>query len=151
LQTWWGGQRLDDYAGAYIAFTGAYLIHEDKNICRATFQTTMLFANLSALPDAVLDMRCWALSREGTWLPLILPRQSYDSRQTQYPGFPLDLPPRQLVNLRVTFAVDVPSDRSDDFCATCFAQPLRLKVELIGLGERCHRSEVVVDPAEKGG
>ena len=49
LETWWGGDKVEwPYCG-YAA--------ENEHLARVQFEATLLIANLSTLPDALLDVR----------------------------------------------------------------------------------------------
>jgi hypothetical protein len=121
---------------------GFFYNTDDANVSCVQFEATLLFANLSALPDALLHILCRVKSKEAGWLPVVVLRKINPNRDEEYAGLPLELPPRQVVDLRMGFGVNLPDAVSGKPMAY-LAEPLQLEVELIGLGERRHQSVVV--------
>jgi hypothetical protein len=123
-------------AGPLAADTLAAAAGAPPNTARSQFSVKAVVANYSALPNAVLGVKAWVKSVEGTWQ---LAATSVDDRTQP----PFNLPPLHTVPLALTATVTVP-ERSEaaprlsrrDAALQSVAQPVQLKLELTALNEK---------------
>jgi hypothetical protein len=107
---------------------------------RSQFYLKAVVANYSALPNAVLGVRTWVKGQDGEWkeASTVLEEKSQ---------LPVNLPPLHTVPLGLTITITVPdpgpeTPRPASRRAAAFqsvAQPVEIKVELRGLGEKRFR------------
>jgi hypothetical protein len=122
-------------AGPLGADTLAAAAGAPPGTARSLFSVKAVVANYSALPNAVLGVRTWVKTREGTWAPAVT---SLDEKTQP----PFNLPPLHTVPLTLTATVTVPERPESaprvsrrEAALESVAQPVELKLELIALNE----------------
>jgi hypothetical protein len=140
LRAYWSGQRM----------LWSFRSGDTEKDIGIGMEVTILFGNLSSLPDAILGVNVRVYSAAvKDWLPCRLNTgDHYGDDPT--PQFPLNLQPRTTQWLRLKLVCSVPlgvlggseimSDESYER-AQAYLGPLRYRVEIIGLGNRRHLSE----------
>jgi hypothetical protein len=122
-------------AGPLGADTLAAAAGAPPGTARSLFSLKAVVANYSALPNAVIGVRAWVKTREGTWAPAVT---SVDEKTQP----PFNLPPLHTVPLTLTATVAVPERPESaprvsrrEAALESVAQPVELKVELTALNE----------------
>jgi hypothetical protein len=104
---------------------------------RSQFYVKAVVANYSTLPNAVLGVRAWLKARDGSWQPAATVFPEKDQ-------VPCNLAPLQTAPLQLTATITVPAPAEDtprpasqrEAAFRSVAQPVELKVELRGLGDK---------------
>jgi hypothetical protein len=97
-------------------------------------------ANHSSLPNAVIGLRAWVRRRDGSW-------QAAEAAADPKTPLPLNLPSLQTARLNLTATLALPAVPEGTSCRNThetfalyrrlfLADPLEVKVEVAGLGDR---------------
>jgi hypothetical protein len=119
---------------------GGYAVSSSTDPVKLVFEVKAIVANYSSLPNALLGLRAWVKTREGTW------REAEAVADPKTP-LPLNLAPLQTVRLNLTATVAFPAVPSGEACRNTnetfvlyrdhyIAQPVEVKVELGALGDK---------------
>ncbi len=123
-------------AGPLSADSLAAGANAPPNTARSQFSIKAVVANYSSLPNAVLGVKAWVKSLDGTWQQAAT---SVDDKAQP----PFNLPPLHTVPLALTATVTVPERPETaprlsrrEVALQSVAQPVQLKLELTALNEK---------------
>jgi hypothetical protein len=123
-------------AGPLGADTLAAAAGAPPGTARSQFSLKAVVANYSALPNAVIGVKAWVKTREGTWAPAVT---SIDEKTQP----PFNLPPLHTVPVTLTATVAVPERPESaprisrrETALLSVAEPVQFKLELTALNER---------------
>jgi hypothetical protein len=115
---------------------------EPDGLVHHRFELEVFVANLSALPDVLLDLRFRVKSRDG-WLPARW-HGPVDTK-SDHTYLPLNLTPRCTEPVYVLLEVATRSGATDDLESYLATPTMQLEVEAIGLDNHGHRA-LAVEP-----
>ena len=112
---------------------------------------SIVWANNSILPDAVLGARIWVMTKDGAWQ--LLDGLTCDGDKT---ALPLNLPPQQTGLLKLTGCLSFIRDErleseqpiARSYVRAHLAHPRQFRIETLGLNDRISADVMTIDPDE---